>query len=670
MSILETDKIFVEPADELPDVMDKILKSVKQRIILVIPSTSPLIGSILTMKILFYEISKNKKNIIIVTEDNYGFFLVQKIGFVVVKRLSQITNDLWEVSLERIFGSYKKLFSKDLQNDDKSDYISYDDDKYNNLSETLEEEHKTSQNNEKLEENEFFENNFADNETKEDLQLVNLDEIDYLKTSRRKRIEKLTYVDGIEIYGGGDIQKLYKEECDKISDSLSDDKNNMNYSQNSFVGKDLSSKVSRKGLKNLFPFLKKRKNNVNVDSQVKKNRTKLNLVFILLSIIFFLSGMFLLVYDSINVEIFITLRPETYKDLENQVIIGDLSITNVDLEKLKVPVAKFDIDKLGSSKNGKATGKSTIGTRAKGLVTIYNTTSPSTDINLPIGTKLKNLSTELEFVLVESVKISAPQVGSAGELLAGILEDVKVEAVDIGDKFNLKVSPGSTLKFTVNGYSNTQVSATAFISFEGGSSEEIVVVSQEDVDKLKEEILTTLRSEAITRLKNVTPQGFIFVENSLKISEQNLLSTPAIGEKVIDQNFTVDLEISASAYFARQDYINEISKYFLRKQKSENENLDVVGIKSSYLEILNEDLNKPQGSEIKLNLKTVGIFRAIVNQSEIINSIVGKKLDEAVQIIKSNSNVADVRIGYLPFFIPNDLRYIPTEFNKIKINIK
>jgi len=609
MSILETDKIFVEPTDELPDVMDRILKSIKQRIIFVIPSSSPLIGSILTMKILFYEVSRNKRNVIIVTEDNYGFFLAQKVGFVVVQRLSQITNDLWEVSLERILGSYKKLFSKDLQNDDISDYISYDDvqhkDKYNNPSETLEEEHKTPQNNEKLDENEFFQNNFANNKTKEDLQLVNLDEIDYLKTSRRKRIEKVTYVDGIEIYGGGDIQNLYKEECDKINDSLSDDKNSMNYTQNSFVGKDLSSKVSRKGLKYLFPFPKKRKNNIDLDSHVKKNRNKLNLVFILLSIIFFLSGMFLLVYDSINVEIFITLRPETYKDLENQVIIGDLGIANVDLEKLRVPIAKFDIDKVGSSKNGKPTGKSTIGTKAKGLVTIYNTTSPSKDINLPIGTKLKNLSTELEFVLVEPVKISAPQVGSAGELLAGILEDVKVEAIDIGDKFNLKVSPGETLKFTVNGYQNTQVSAAAFVSFEGGSSEEIVVVSQEDVDRLKEEILKTLRSEAITRLKNVTPQGFIFVENSLKVSEQNLLSTPNIGEKVTDENFTVDLEIGASAYFARQDYINEISKYILRKQKLENENLDVVGIKSSYLEILTEDLNKPIESDIKLSLRSL-----------------------------------------------------------------
>ena len=98
MATLNSDKIFVDPKEEISFIIERVLTSEKLRIILIIPQSSIVFSNVLSLKILNRLLVEDEKLLIIVTEDKYGANISQKAGFVVVHKVSQITSDLWEIA--------------------------------------------------------------------------------------------------------------------------------------------------------------------------------------------------------------------------------------------------------------------------------------------------------------------------------------------------------------------------------------------------------------------------------------------------------------------------------------------------------------------------------------------------------------------------------------------
>src|SRR5260221_7348934 len=100
MTSVTSEKIFIDPKEEITFIVERLIDAEKERVVLVVPQNSLLLSSIVSIEILFRKLAKSKKLAIIVTEDEYGQVIATKVGFVVVPKVSHITSELWETALQ------------------------------------------------------------------------------------------------------------------------------------------------------------------------------------------------------------------------------------------------------------------------------------------------------------------------------------------------------------------------------------------------------------------------------------------------------------------------------------------------------------------------------------------------------------------------------------------
>ena len=138
------------------------------------------------------------------------------------------------------------------------------------------------------------------------------------------------------------------------------------------------------------------------------------------------------------------------------------------------------------SKTASTTGIKTVGDKAKGQVTIYRA---GTSMSLPSGTIIKGPDS-LSFSLDEAVTVASGSAGSPGSTKAN------VSAASIGASYNLS----SGTSFSVGSYSLGDLEAKNESAFSGGSSREVNVVSDDDMEKLEKDLTDELKDKTIKKL--------------------------------------------------------------------------------------------------------------------------------------------------------------------------
>lgn len=137
-----------------------------------------------------------------------------------------------------------------------------------------------------------------------------------------------------------------------------------------------------------------------------------------------------------------------------------------------------------SSKDTPTTGKKDVGTKSQGTADLQNRLGQA--VKLSSGTSLAG--TSVSFVTIADVTIPAATAtidSSGGVVITPGKATVAVTAAEAGENGN--VSAGTT--FSVRGAGSTvqdKVSATATAAFTGGTSKEVSVVTQTDLDHAKE----------------------------------------------------------------------------------------------------------------------------------------------------------------------------------------
>jgi hypothetical protein len=90
------EKIFIDLDEELIFIIERLKKVEDDRVILVVPERAAVLGSSVSLKLLFSEVSKTGKRAIIVTKDTVGKKLAQKANFIVVDVVNDISEKQWE----------------------------------------------------------------------------------------------------------------------------------------------------------------------------------------------------------------------------------------------------------------------------------------------------------------------------------------------------------------------------------------------------------------------------------------------------------------------------------------------------------------------------------------------------------------------------------------------
>lgn len=273
--------------------------------------------------------------------------------------------------------------------------------------------------------------------------------------------------------------------------------------ENLTLSTDKKSKKSNKfNFKNIFTKFKlKKSKSSNPNPPTKqspksksKNPKKLKLILIIIAVILLLSAIAGLavwyLYQTPKAQIKIFVNPETIE--EELQVSASTAIDQFDEDNLIIPVS-YQEATVSGSETISATGSQQIGEKAEGKVTVYNKTSD--DKTFDQDTLLIGPS-NLRYLLADSVTVASKS--STREQVTFGKADVAIIAASLGEEYNLDTESD----FTFKDYNSDDFSATNKDSISGGTSEEIIVVSQKDLTTAQTTLEEKLAQKAQDQLEN------------------------------------------------------------------------------------------------------------------------------------------------------------------------
>jgi hypothetical protein len=353
------------------------------------------------------------------------------------------------------------------------------------------------------------------------------------------------------------------------------------------------------------------------------------------------------------------------------VLKTDASTVSTTLDLTASPSAKsFDESKSivrASSKQAQksdtqkvaATGQKNNGTKATGTVTM----STQTDCVTPVGSVPGGVlvtASSLVFVTQEAASFS-PSGFQNGKCVftSGA---IPVVAQNAGDQYNL-----SARSYTLGGgYSSVSASGS---NMSGGTNKIIKVISQQDFDAAKQQILDR-NGEAVAKdlKKQLSDTKLVVLPDTLALGEQSITAAPNIGDEA--EETTITAKLTYSMLGMNQDDVKQLIEADVKKK-----------IDSSTQQILEEDAGistatikgqdkKPNG-DVPVNMQLTVSAGAKQDADAIKKEIMGKKKGVAKDTLSKRPGVKEVDIQYSPFWVfstPKKASKITVVFEKANGN--
>ncbi|MBN1915650.1 hypothetical protein JW796_01475 [Candidatus Dojkabacteria bacterium] len=655
-------KVFVDLDEEIILAVEKVLKAEGNQIILVVPESAMLVGSLVSLKLLSRQIYKNNKMIVLVTEDETGLELSKKAGLVSVEKVSDVNGETWKKALvlrEKFKEDREKLKKKLLSKREEGEEVEIEE------GETIEKE-------------EIVEKKEEPQSTEEEK-----GEEYFQGMPEKPRIGgKLVHIAGFSLYAGGDIEEnsdnlnrnetpeteVKNEAVDREREDVKREEKNkatphpvavpspvkaeeisgkeqkpQTKSSASFIGRDLTS---------VADLDQKRRRRVGEEGGGILDKIKTFFIkgnvrqkqYLLLGsvalIIVFLLGYF--VFPRVTIEI-------TLAEAEvpvNEDIRASLTETTADLEGYTIPAKKVELPK-SSSKSTPTTGKGEIGDKAEGVVNFLNNTE--SDINIPAGTILTMTSNSS---LKYKTKSQAIAVGVSGGV--GISNDVQVVAENFGDKYNTN----GTKVYSVAGYNLDDLKAQSFTNIAGGTTEEVKEVSQRDFDDLRNALVEEIQSGLLSELEALVGENQVKLDGTAKFADPKVTPSHKVGDDTDNLDMTV--EIIGSLFIVNERDLTDMANHLVRQKNKLEGEFEIEDM--SKLQVGTATVN---GDVASFNLRLQGSIKANINEQLVKDQIKGKGFLEAVSIVKSLPDVKQTSFDYSPVWMP--IKRIPTNDSRIKV---
>lgn len=344
---------------------------------------------------------------------------------------------------------------------------------------------------------------------------------------------------------------------------------------------------------------------------------------------------------------FLGLKATVVLSLEPRIVEKTQQITFSDASDFENNIIKgetISVDEDGSVTTN-ATGKKETGDKAKGTVTVFN--SSARTVTLPVKTKVTSQN-GLNFFTLGAVTIASrsadvpPEPGK---------NNVNVEAEKFGSEYNLP----SGIKFTsIN--NDEDLSAKNDSPFSGGTKKEVVVVSKTDLQNAREDLSSALEDKAKDDLQNkLGPDQEILPEllTSL-VTEEDFDKDEGQEAKTVTLKGTVTY---SSLAYSRSELLEYLKTIFGPGETT---------IDTKNLELSFENIKSVKG-DVTADLKIKAKIFPKLDIEKLSRQIAGKSFKEAEKILFL-PQVEDIRIKFSPnlFFFPKNL---PRIFDNIKIEI-
>jgi hypothetical protein len=318
-------------------------------------------------------------------------------------------------------------------------------------------------------------------------------------------------------------------------------------------------------------------------------------------------------------------------DYENGLIPGEIVTTEVSGDKTK-----------------STTGTKTIGEKAKGTVKIQNGTA--SNINLAAGTLLVS-NNDLSFTVSAAASVSAAlspsQPGTA---------NIDVIAADIGAQYNLAKDES----FKVGNYPKAEVDGVAVADFSGGSSRDILAVSDEDQKALDEE----LTDELLDKAKNDMASNLSLDKYLIEETIQPEVNTKSYSAKVGDEASTLKLSLGLGVSgivvdkqtlygYAKEILKDKIPSGYAVRDEQITFAFELLGVKQSIYQT---------DTTLGINLLPE------IDTQEIVKNISGRYPELAREYLTRISGFREAEIRMRPSF-PGKLGILPRITKNITIEV-
>jgi hypothetical protein len=300
-----------------------------------------------------------------------------------------------------------------------------------------------------------------------------------------------------------------------------------------------------------------------------------------------------------------------------------------------------------------ATGRKTVGEKAKGEVVIYNRTDQPK--RFAAGTALFGPG-RLKFVLDAEVKIASKSPDLAlgidrwGEIKAA------VSAAEIGAQYNLAANS----QFTFEDLPTSSFLAKNLVAFLGGTSRQITVVSKEDQEKLLAELVKDLNKNGRVELEKKIEVGESLIPETIKSRVKTEEFDREVQEEVSGFSLKLTVENEALAY-QRDDLMELLASLLTSDQLSSLE------IEKEKTEIF---LSPVVGEgDLVFNAKAKIALKEKINSQDLASKIKGETRWTANTILSKIKSVKLVQIEIVPGFFAF-LGRLPFKAENIKVEVR
>lgn len=332
---------------------------------------------------------------------------------------------------------------------------------------------------------------------------------------------------------------------------------------------------------------------------------------------------------------------------------------NPDIAGSKIPATQVETTKEADQKFS-ATGKKNVGEKAKGTIAFNN--SWSTDAqNLTAGARVSKdgkifvLATDL-IIPGASLTLKEGQVVTNPGKING-----NIEATDAGESYN--VAAGKFVIGDVPAEKREKIYAESTAQLAGGSTKEITVVSAADIELAKEALKTDIINKAKDDLTNQS-KGSLLLDSAIRV--ETIEATPSVEEGTEAADFNMKIKAKSRALVFSESGFRDV---FLAKVKEKVPNdkellleggqLDKIVTKAKDIDIDKGQMTISGSVKTKIGPK-IDLFG-------LKAKVAGRKISEAVEIVKATKSIEDASIGVQPNWL---LSRLPFSAKQISVKVE
>lgn len=302
-----------------------------------------------------------------------------------------------------------------------------------------------------------------------------------------------------------------------------------------------------------------------------------------------------------------------------------------------------------ASANFTATGKKDVGTKASGSVKLVNCEDTDSH-DLPAGATLS--SSGKNFATTTAVSIPAGQFSGGGKKCTSGSVAVDVVAVENGDSYNL-----GNAQFSVPSLSGN---ITGSGSTSGGSSKQITIVSQDDIDKAKQALIDQNRDQQKSDLVARASSDSKSFDDTFKVEVVSFSSSVSAGTE--GSGGSVNAKLRYSILAVKNSELNGLFDAQVKKSIPADSQIYDNGVNDANFSFIKSLGN----GSAQIGASGNAFYGLPLDTKKIATELKNKPKKEVNDLVQSYSGVIGATVDSWPSLFPN----MPALDGNIKIKLK